>query len=136
MSKPVHIQSFLDDLSPILSAVDEVLNDWKGEGCLQFPTLLGTVSVKLNWDDKAAREHDAIIRQYVRKHPAWYVTRGAHGGIMKASEKQKKEALTEAKKKAKEEIKAAVEAKVAASQQADASIPVDSGIDNTNIVSK
>ena len=135
MSNPAHIQSFLDDLAPVLSLVDEVLNDWKGEGCLQFPHLLGTISAKLNWNEETARQHDAIIRQFVRNHPVWFVTRGAHGGIMRRAEKLKKEAALEAKKKARAEMDAAVEAKLAA-QQAAASVPVDSGSDNSNIVSE
>jgi hypothetical protein len=120
MSNPVHIQSFLDSLTPTLVVVDEVLNEWNGEGCLQFPILMGKVSAKLNWDDKQVRAKEPIIRDYVRNHPDWYVTRGAHGGIMKASEKQKKEAAKAAKEKAKAELEIEIAKRAAAAQTAPA----------------
>jgi hypothetical protein len=139
MSNPVHIQSFLDGKVPMLLVVDEVLNDWNGEGCFQFPALLGQVQLKMGWNDdeegkKQLRANDPIIREYIRSHPDWYVTRGAHGGIMRASEKQKKEAVAEAKRKAKEEMNAELDAKVAELKaKAAAAIPAT---DNTNIVTE
>ena len=75
-----------------------------------------------------------IIREYIRNHPDWYVTRGAHGGIMRFSEKQKKDAIVEAKKKAKEEINAQLDAEVA-KKKAEASAPTTEPaavVDNTN----
>ena len=39
-------QRQIDKLIPIWNATDEVLNDWKGEGCLQFPTLVSMLAVK------------------------------------------------------------------------------------------
>ena len=144
MSIPAHIQSYLDSKIPMFQVVDEVLNDWTGEGCLQFPTLMGTVTAKLGWvgkeGDKIARANEPIIRDYVRNHPDWYVTRGAHGGIMRASEKQKKEELRLAKEKAKAEFNATLEAEVArkkaeALAQQTAAAPA-AAEDNTNIVSE
>lgn len=144
MSIPVHIQSYLDSKVPMFQVVDEVLNDWNGDGCLQFPILMGTVTAKLGWvgkeGDKLARANEPIIRDYVRNHPDWYVTRGAHGGIMRASEKQKKEEVRLAKEKAKADLTAALEAELArkksdalAQQTAAPAAPV---ADNTNIASE
>lgn len=140
MSNPAHIQSFLDGQTPMLLAVDAALSDWKGEGCLQFPILMTSVSAKLGWDSETQRKKEPIIREYVRNHPDWYVTRGAHGGIMRRSEKEQKDALKAAKDKAKAELNAALEAEVArkkaealAQQQSAAPAAV---ADNTNIVSE
>lgn len=128
MSNPK--QSILDELSSLFDAVDEALTEWKGEGCLQFPNLLASLAVKLNWSEADVRENDPVVRKYVRRHPDWHVTRGAHGGIMRASEKMKKEEVKLAKDKAKAEIKAAIEAKIAAASPAS----TNAGTDNTNIV--
>jgi|SRR5277367_3181344 len=139
MSNPVHIQSFLDGKVPMLLVVDEVLSDWRGEGCFQFPVLLGQVQLKMGWNDdeegkKQLRSNDPIIREYIRNHPDWYVTRGAHGGIMRRSEKYKKEAVAEAKRKAKEEMNAELDAKVA-ELKAKAAQAVSAASDN-NIVTE
>jgi len=144
MSVPLHIQSYLDSKISIFQVVDEVLDAWNGEGCLQFPTLMGTVNAKMGWTDKEgeklSRANEPIIRDYVRNHPNWYVTRGAHGGIMRASDKQKKEEAKAAKEKAKAELAAAIEAEVArkkaeaAASQTTASPAIVT--DNTNIDSE
>ena len=144
MSIPVHIQSYLDSKVPMFQVVDEVLNDWNGTGCLQFPILMGTVTAKLGWigkeGDKLARANEPIIRDYVRNHPDWYVTRGAHGGIMRASEKQKKENEKAEKEKAKAELTAALEAEMARKKaEAAAKLVVTADVttpDNTNIASE
>lgn|SRR5579864_6617099 len=131
MSNPTDIQNFLDEQIPYLAIVEEVLNEWTGEGCLQFPTLMGSVQLKLGWDDKTSRAKEPIIREFVRNHSTWYVTRGAHGGIMRRAEKQKKDAERAAKEKAKAELTAAIEAEDArkkAAQQATAITPA--GADN------
>lgn len=120
MSDPIQIA--MDRLTPIFKVVDEVLGEWskdpKSEGCLQFPVLMGMLAVKTTWTDKQARENDPFIRWYVRNHPEWHVTRGAHGGIMKAEDKQKKEAVKIAKLAAKADMKAALEAELAAKKAA------------------
>ncbi len=108
------IQDVLDKLVPVFSATEQTLEEWKGEGNLQFPVLLGMMAVKLNWNEKQVRENDPLIRYYIRNNPNWYVTRGAHGGIMKASDKQKKEASKIEKENAKAQMKAAIDAKAAA----------------------
>lgn len=108
----------LDNLMSLFKSTDEVLNEWTGDGNLQFPVLLTMMAVKLNWNEKQIREADPLIRYYIRNSPDWYVTRGAHGGIMKASEKQKKEAVLAAKEAAKASMKAAIEAKALAAKTA------------------
>ena len=141
MSYPISIQSFLDSQVSYLLVVEEILNEWSGEGCLQFPNLMGSIIIKMGWQgkegEKIARAKEPVIREYVRTHPDWHVTRGAHGGIMRASEKQKKEDARLAKEKAKAEVNAALEAEVArkkASAQTVA-IPIATE-DNTNIASE
>lgn len=146
MSNPVHIQFFLDGLVPTFLAVDEYLKEWTGEGCLQFPILMGTITVTMGWDNEKVRRNDPIIREYLRSHPDWCITRGAHGGIMRRSEKDKKEAAKLAKesavKLAKEAVKAEIEARLeadaakkAAANLASASAPAEE-IDNTNNMSE
>lgn len=125
-----NIQNTLDKLVPIFAAVDEVLSAWNGEGCYQFPTLIQALAVQLGWDDETKRKNDPIVRFYVRNHADWHVTRGAHGGIMRAEEKQKKEQAKAAKIAAKEQMKAALAAKVAAATTAPAAS--DSSIDISN----
>jgi hypothetical protein len=113
-------EKVLGELDELFRATDQALTEWTGEGNLQFPVLLGQLAVKLNWDDKQLREADPFVRKYVRSHPDWHVTRGAHGGIMRASEKQKKEAAKTAKELATKQMKEAIEAKAAATQAAKA----------------
>ena len=113
------IDNTLDDLKPIFKTIDDCLTEWKGDGNLQFPTLIGMIALKLSWDDKQLREHDAIVRFYVRKHPDWHVTRGAHGGIMPATEKHKRDAIKIAKEIAKNQVKDAVAAKLVTTKAID-----------------
>lgn len=109
-------QKVLDELSELFDVTDKALSEWTGEGNLQFPALLLTIAVKLNWSDRQMREADPFVRKYVRSHPDWHVTRGAHGGIMRASEKQKKEAAKAAKDLAKQQMQDQIAAKAAAQQ--------------------
>lgn len=85
------INDVLEQLAVIFSVTDDVLRDWDGKGNIQFPNLLGMLAVKMNWNEKQMREVDPLIRFYIRHNSDYYVTRGAHGGIMKSSDKQKKE---------------------------------------------
>lgn len=110
------IQIVLDKVNPVFAATEEVLNEWKAnrksdDGNLQFPALLGMIAVKMNWDEEQVRANDPLVRYYVRNNDDWHVTRGAHGGIMPAADKQKKEADRLAKLLAKENARTAVEAK-------------------------
>jgi hypothetical protein len=116
----------LNDLDSVFEIVDECLSEWKGDENLQFPILVPMVALKAKWDDKEMRYYDPIIRFYVRKHPDWHVTRGAHGGIMPATEKQKKDAAKLAKETAKAQVKAALAAKLATLSAGDSKAPVTS----------
>jgi len=107
-------EKFMAELDQLYDATDEALAAWQGEGNLQLPALVRTIAVKCNWDEKTMRENDPIVRKIVRNHPDWYVTRGAHGGIMRSAEKQKKDAAKAAKELAKKQAQEAVEAKLAA----------------------
>jgi hypothetical protein len=111
-------QEVMDDLLPIFQATEQVLNEWTGEGNLQFPNLLAKIALRLNWSAKDARENDPFVRKYVRKNKDWYVTRGAHGGIMRAAEWQKKDAIKIAKDIAKKQMQEALEAKELAAKAA------------------
>lgn len=106
-------EKILKDISDLIDATDATLSEWAGEGNLQFPVLLGMMAVRMNWDEKQVRRADPFVREYVRSNPEWHVTRGAHGGIMRADEKQKKEAVKLAKDLAKKQMQEAIEAKAA-----------------------
>lgn len=116
------VQTVLDELSPLFKTVDEVLTEWaagKTEGNLQFPVLLGMIAFRMNWDEKQVRENDPLVRYYVRHNPDWHVTRGAHGGIMRAADKQNKLAAKAAKDAVKAQLKAAIDTKAAAATSSD-----------------
>src|ERR1700723_1490139 len=108
-----NIQRQVDKLIPIWEATDEILNDWKGDGCLQVPTLISKLAVMFNWDDEQVRKNDPFVRSYVKDHDDWHITRGAHGGIMRRADKDKKDAALALKKAAKEQVEAAAKAKEA-----------------------
>jgi hypothetical protein len=118
-------EKLINEYSELMNATDTALNEWSGEGNLQFPVLLGMIAVRLNWDEKKVREEDPFVRKYVRNHTDWHVTRGAKGGIMKASEKQKKDAAKLAKDLAKKQMQDAIEAKAAAELAAKTNVPTE-----------
>lgn len=107
------VDNTLDKIKTVLEYVEEALSEWTGNGNLQFPVLIQMVAVKANWNEKELRLNDAIVRYHVRNHEDWHVTRGAHGGIMRTTEKQKKDAEKLAKETAKSQVKAALAAKMA-----------------------
>lgn len=113
------VQSVLDKLNNVFVVTEEMLNDWSGEGCLQFPALMASVAVKLNLDEKQIREIDPIVRYYVRNNPNWHVTRGAHGGIMRLTDKQTKDNAKAQKASLKAQMKAEIEKKVVSDTSAD-----------------
>ena len=104
-------EKILKEFNEIIDATEISLNEWSGEGNLQIPVLLGMVAIQLNFDEKQVRRADPIVREYVRSHPDWHITRGAKGGIMKTSERQKKEDAKLAKDLAKKQMQEALEAK-------------------------
>jgi len=112
MSDPIEVN--LQNVRALWQATDQFLSEWKEEGNLQIPELIKTMTRSLNWDEKTVRDNDPLIRYYVRHHPDWHVTRGAHGGIMRTSDKQKKEAAKQAKDVAKQIMVQALEAKAQA----------------------
>jgi hypothetical protein len=112
MSDPIEIN--LENVRALWKATDQFLSEWKEEGNLQIPELIKTMTQSLNWDEKTVRDNDPLIRYHVRHHPDWHVTRGAHGGIMRTSDKQKKEAAKQAKDVAKQIMAQALEAKALA----------------------
>lgn len=107
------IDSIIKQIYDIFASTDEALQEWNGDGNLQFPSLLATLANKMSWDEKQLREADPIIRFYIRRNPDYHVTRGAHGGIMRASDKCKKELLKSTKDLAKKQMLEALEAKAA-----------------------
>lgn len=121
MSDDTVKQKVLSELNELFDVTDQALSEWTGDGNLQFPALLMKMAVKMNWSAKQMREADPFVRKYVRSHPDWHVTRGAHGGIMRASEKQKKEALKAAKDLAKKQMQDQIEAQAAALLQSNIS---------------
>jgi hypothetical protein len=125
------IQKALDSLFPVFEKTEETLSEWTGAGNLQFPVLLTSLASKLNWDDDQVRRLDPIVRYYVRVHPEWCVTRGAHGGIMRLSDKKKKEDAKAVKSTVKDQVKAAIDAKIAeaASRVATSSTTEDKVLD-------
>ena len=108
-----NINNAIDGLVSIFTAADEELHSYSFNTNLQFPTLMGLLAVRLNWDEKQVRENDPIVRYFVRTHKEFHITRGAHGGIMRMKDKQQKEAAQAAKNAAKEQIRAAIEARIA-----------------------
>ena len=130
------VQIYLDTLTPMLTAVDEILDAWDDKGCYQVPILIGNLAVRFNWNAKEARRNDPIIRSYLKVHPVWYITRGAYGGIMRREEHNKKEAEAEAKKLAKLELQAALKVKEDLARALLSSVPVVTGQDNNNTVSE
>ena len=115
-----NIKRSVEKFESIANAAEVALNEWTGDGCLQFPALLATMAVKFNWDEQEIRRNDPLVRFYIREHNDWHVTRGAHGGIMRMSDKAKKEQSKTAKNAAKEAARAAVEAKEAPVSATDA----------------
>lgn len=124
------IQSVMDKMATIFQATDEALNSYQGEGNLQFPNLMGMIAVKLNWNEKQVRESDPIVRFYVRNNPEWHVTRGAHGGIMRAADRQKKAESLAAKAALKQQMRASIEAKSPVNTGEESSSVIDDEMDD------
>lgn len=106
------IDTYFATISPLLQAAEDTLQAWKGESNLKFSLLLEMIASQLNLSLKAIKEHDPLIRSYVRHHLDWVIERGQYGGIIPTAEKQKKIALKTAKALAKQQAKEIVEAKI------------------------
>ena len=104
------ITTVTEKLVVIFTATEEALNAFQGDGNLQFPNLLSTLANKFGWNENEVRQADPLVRFYVRNHPDWYVTRGAHGGIMRTADRQKKSDAKSVKDALKKQMKASIEA--------------------------
>ncbi len=100
----------------VCEMTEQVLSEWKSEENLQFPNLVTSVNGRLKFDPKLMTEVDQQVRQYVRGHREYRVSRGAKGGIMRIEVYEKKQAAKTAQEAAKKQIVAQVEAKVANAQ--------------------
>lgn len=108
------IETVIENLTAVYVATEEALGTWTSEESLKFPTLMGMLAVKLNWDEKQVRENDPLVRHYVRHNSEWTVDRGAKGGLQRVAVKNAKEEAQKATKAAaKKAVRDAVEAKVA-----------------------
>ncbi len=136
------IKNILNNLAQMFEATDEALSSWVESRNLQLPALMGMVSTKMNWNEKQLREADPIIRYYIRNNPNYHVTRGAHGGIMRLSDKLKKEDDRNARMAVKKEVQALLEAKLSAltikssadSVSTDNSVYLSSGLSPEDLV--
>ena len=108
-----NIDNVIQQIIPIWQATEAELDRWTSEGNLQFPELLEKLAANQNWTDKQLREYDPLIRFYVRRHPNFHVTRGAHGGIMRKSDKDKKDLAKTLKESLKKQMQAELVARVA-----------------------
>jgi hypothetical protein len=107
---PSHMQSYFNSYVSIFLFVDNVLQSWVGEGCYKLPLLLEQVSDQFQWNEEQFRAKDPVVRDYLRNHEHYYVTRGAHGGVGRRTDLDKKEAVLRNKKQAKDDIMSAIEA--------------------------
>lgn len=71
------ILKYLERVKEICLATENELSEYTGSENLQFPTLLSNIATKFNWDERQTRSAEPHVRDYVRCHPDWYVTRGA-----------------------------------------------------------
>jgi hypothetical protein len=130
---PQHIQAYWASYTPIFTFIDAILGNWKDEGCYKLPILLEQLTEEFQWTEEQFLAKDPVVRDYLRNHPVYYVRRGAHGGIGRRAEKNKKDQQLEARKQAKAEVLAAIEAELARKQ---ATASANSTLtDNTNISS-
>lgn len=111
-----NVKSYLAFCQQVSEATEQSLESYfaKSEENLQFPNLVAMVSNLINHDPKVVADVDQHVRQYVRRHGDYHVSRGAKGGIMKMAVYQKRQAGKAAQEAAKQQIAAQVEAKVAA----------------------
>jgi len=93
--------------------VDEALSEYTGTGNLQFPTLMETLMAKMGLNTTQFRGLDPLVRFYISNHPDWISRRGAHGGIMRRADVQKKAQETLNKMLEKNKLKEVIEAKIA-----------------------
>ena len=104
------IQSYFARWEPVFAVVEAALDDLdvklKDGECIPIPLLMTSLKIKFSWDDKQVNAKEPVIRDYFRDHPKWYVRQGAYGGIGRRAEKDKKDAVKQAKLQAKQRIEA------------------------------
>jgi len=116
------VQKEIANVQGIFLATEAALEiDWDQKNNLQFPKLLEMVAKRLNADVSTHVEIDSYIRNFVRKHPKYYVSRGAGGGIMLRSVYEAKQAEKAKAAAAKNAVKAQIDSKLVV-----ASAPVSS----------
>ena len=111
-----NVKNYLGFCQEVADATELALTEYfaKSEENLQFPNLVTMITNAINCDPKIVGDVDQHVRQYVRRHPDYHVSRGAKGGIMKMAVYEKRQAGKAATEAAKKVIAAQVEAKVAA----------------------
>jgi hypothetical protein len=97
-----NIQAFFNSQTEILTTIEDFLAawNWTANRTCQLPLLLNHLKEKYGWDKKTLNGKDPVIRDYLRNHTIYTISRGAHGGIELLASKQKKNATSEAKKQA------------------------------------
>ncbi len=103
----------LNQLGEIFEVIETVLDEWNSPGNLKFPDLMAMISAKTNWNEKYIKEIDPVIRLFIRRSPDYEAMRGAHGGIQRVTDKQKKEELKALKDQAKKQVHAEINTKIA-----------------------
>ena len=103
-----NVKKVSQELEPVLEAVEKELIGWTSDKCMQFPSLLNSLAVALDWTDEDKRRYDHVVRFYIWKHPEWTSIRGAKGGITRRD----KVKLKADAKQAQAAIKAQLEAKL------------------------
>lgn len=121
------IDANLELVKTVWETTDECLKDHDySKSNLQFPDLMSKIVLKLELDEKMAREMDAIVRFHVRRHSDYGVTRGAHGGIVCLATKRAKEEAKLEKLKAKNEMAEQIQKKIESLKAQKEVSPVDS----------
>jgi hypothetical protein len=115
-----YISTKLDFYRSVFTEVENTIAKHKD---VQIPALLATVGLQLKLEPKRLNELDAVIRDYVRNHPVYFISRGANGGVRVRAEQQAKQDAQAAKKAARAAAKDKIEAKVAAKVAAKVSTP-------------
>lgn len=125
----------VNQVTNIFTFTQEVLETLQQDTTMQFPTLMAMLANKFSWDEKQVKDHDPLVRYYVRNHPDWCITRGARGGIMRASDKQKKQAGSASKEALKKAMREKIEA-AAKLQNSNPPSPVEEEMDELDLESE
>jgi len=82
------LEKIVSDFRTVCQTTEEVLEEWQGEGNIQFPKLFGLMAMKLNWGEPEVRKNDPLVRHYIQNHPRWIISLGPRGGVMKREKKE------------------------------------------------